>query len=104
MVLSSTCPEDWKYIEQGLREQWNMFHVISALNVNLFLMRCLGGWGVNTSITRVSTHWFPLAFADTDYKFIEYDITSAGSSSDSQILECTDLGRKHGIAPLFPPS
>ena len=77
-----------------------MPHVISALNVKHFLVRCLGGWGSEYFNYKGVHSLVLLAFADTDYKFIWHDITAAGSSSDSQCFppahSLTDNGLKVG--------
>ena len=100
-----TDPEDWKKIEERLRNRWNVAHAVGALD------------GKHIAIQKPKksdSEYFNykgyfslvlLALVDADYKFLWVNVGASGSSSDDQIFNHNKLKRRieNGTLGLPPP-
>ena len=82
--------EDWKEIEWGFRDRWSISYTIWALDSKHITIRYHRKSGSKYFNYKVSHSLVLFAMVDAEYKFIWYDITVAGSSSDSQIFNYSD--------------
>ena len=89
-----TLSEDWLLVKSIFRLRWNFPHALGALDRRHFPIRCPQGGG---SLFRNSKgfHFIVLlALVDGDSKFLWVDMGAAGSTSDAQIFNHTDLRHK----------
>ena len=90
MVCPST-PEDWKIIADKFLTRWNFPHTCGALDGKHIAIRKPANSGSLYYNYKGFFSVVLLALVDADYKFIWADLGGAGSASDAQIFNASEL-------------
>ena len=99
-----TYPEDWKKIEQRIRNRWNVPHAVGALDGKHIAIKKPKKSGSEYFNYKGSFSWVLLALINADYKFLWDNVGANGSSFDAQIFNGSKLKRiENGTLGLPPP-
>ena len=103
-LVFPTDPEDWKKIEERFR-QWNVPHAVGALDGKHIAIKKPKKSGSEYFNYKGYFALVLLALVDADYKFLWVNVGASGSSSDTQIFNCSKLKRRieNGTLGLPPP-
>lgn len=99
-----TTQEAWKEIAKGFQDEWNMPHVLGAVDGKHVEIECPPGEGSNCFNYLKYHSTVLMAMCDAKYKFTYVDIGSYGHENDAGIFSSTDLYRKfdNGLADIPP--
>ena len=97
--------EDWLAISKEFEEQWNLPHVIGALDGKHIRIQCPQETGTLFHNYKGFFSIVLLALCDANYCFTLIDIGQYGSNNDSGVLANSEIGKRFdaGTAKL-PPS
>ena len=104
-LVSPTDPEDWKKIEERLRNRWIVPQAVSALDGKHIAIKKPKKSGSDFLNYKGYFSLVLLALVDVDYKFLWVNAESSGSSSNAQIFNRNKLKRRieNGTLGLPPP-
>ena len=97
-------PEDWKKIEERLRNSWNVPHAVSTLDGKHIAIKKPKKSGNEYFNYKGYFSVVLLALGNVNYKFLWVNMGASGSSSDAQIFNRNKLKRiENGTLGLPPP-
>ena len=104
-LVCPTKPKDWKKIEERFRNRWNVPHAVSALYGKHIAIKKPEKSGSEYFNCKGYFSLVLMALVDADYKFLWVNAGASGSSSDTEILNCSKLKRRieNGTLGLPPP-
>ena len=104
-LVCPTDPEDWKKIEERVRNRWNVPHAVGALGGKHIAIKKPKKSGSEYFNYKGYFSLLLLALVDADYKFLWVNAGASGSSSDAQIFNCSKLKRRieNGTLGLSSP-
>ena len=89
-----TTPDEWKELEREFRIRWNVPHALGALDGKHVALKKLKNTGALYHNYKGFFSIVMLALVDGQYKFRWVDVGTAGSCSDAQIFNASQLKRR----------
>ena len=93
-LICRTYPEEWRGIEEKIRNRWNVPHAVGTLDGKHIAMKKLQKSGTEYLNYKGYFYLVLLALVDAEYKFLWVNVGSSGSFSDAQIFNHSKLRRK----------
>ena len=91
VLICPTTPDGWRAIADKFYQRWNFPHTCGALDGKHVACRCPANSGSLYYNYKGFYSIVLLALVDADYKFIWADVGGAGSASDAQIYNDSEL-------------
>ena len=99
-----TSQEQWMSISKEFEEQWDLPHVIGALDGKHIRIQCPPGTGTLFHNYKGFFSMVLLALCDANYCFTLVDIGQYGSNNDSGVLSQSEMGKKFELEEMNLPS
>ena len=97
-------PADWIALAKSFEEQWNLPHVIGALDGKHIRIQCPEGTGTLFHNYKGYFSIVLLAVCDASYNFTLIDIGQYGSNNDSGVLARSEIGQRFASGSMHLPA
>ena len=91
VISCPTTPQEWRAIADVFAAKWQFFHVLGALDGKHVQIRCPPNGGSLYYNYKGFHSIILMALVDAEYKFIWIDVGTAGSHSDAQVFNHSEL-------------
>ena len=102
-LRSPTSAEEWLSIAKAFEEQWNLPHVVGAIDGKHIRIQCPAEYGTLFHNYKGYFSIVLLAVCDASYCFTMLDIRQYGSSTDSGVLARSEIGKRFDAGKMNLP-